>query len=607
MAILSRSQQLKLIKSPKNAVEIAKALAKKDRSSLHAEAETETQVLAGPGHIRFLQWVRAVLQNEESYARFESLYRPPVPTNELVESIFQEYERVFEAQNSFERFDFSDPELALDFADYRKKIGDLAYWSTQGFETFKTSIDDVLIVDLPKMAEDPDPSASKYPEPYYYTLDLRRVVDIENVKVKSKDAQGNDFYFFKTEYVIFKEFYFVEETKQTFIFVFDDAKFSRFSLPENGEPVWLEDVPHDLGYCPARSFWTTPLNSRSTIQKRGPITNNLSDLDWLLFFAIAERYLQLYAPFPIYAMYKPRCDYKETAGAKRRCIDGYLEIDGARSIGHDRERCPKCATKFRVGPGNIQYFSVPKESTDPDLMANPMRVIPAETNSLDYVRATLKELKKEIFTSCVGRSQDPQNNQAKNEKQIDSSFQSSEAALLKVKRNFEIIKHFALDTVARLRYGADYLGGVVNFGDKFYNKSEGDEVNEYSEAVKNNLPGYELAIRRDEINEARYRNNPKMLERLKILKHLEPYPGITLEGVQKMRKDMPDLVSLNELVIKLNFGAFVDRFEREQADVSLFASAAEFAKKIELIRSELQKYAAEYLAGIVAAKPPAAA
>jgi hypothetical protein len=598
MAILSRSQQKELILKPRNGAELNKALKKRVRTNLHAETETDCDNLDA-GHTRFLDWVSDILRNDENLARFKSLYRPPVPTNELVASIFTEFEKIFEAQNSFEKFDFSAPEFEQDFTDYRKRLGDYSYWATQGFEAFKTGIDNILVVDLP--GREQAKQIDGKPSPYYYILDLARVIDIENTKVKGRDANGRDFYYFKAEYLIFRE---TDADGRENIFCFDDEKFTRFIKTEGGELIWVEDVLHDLGYCPARSFWTTPLNSKTTIQKSGPITGSVSDLDWLLFFQISERYLQLYAPFPIYAVYEPKCNYRELDGMKRRCIDGFLEIEGQRAIGHNKTKCPQCSAAVKVGPGNVLKIKVPKDRTsDFDLMANPMKVIPAEVTSLDYVRKTINEYKSEIFTKCVGRSQDQDGAQAKNELQVNSSFESSEAKLLNVKRNFEIIKLFTLETVARLRYGSDYLGGVVNFGDKFYNKSESKELAEYEQAVKNGLPAYELALRREDIYEARYRNNPKMKERLKILRNLEPYPDLTVDKIQDLRRNLPELVSLSDIVIKLNFNGFIDRFEREQANLNTYASEIDFSRKIDLIREELVKYAAEHLAGI---QPPAA-
>jgi hypothetical protein len=531
------------------------------------------------------------------------LYRPPVPTNELVESIYSEFEKVFDGNNAFEKVEFTDPDLEQDFTDYRKRIGDFQFWETQGFETFKNSIDNILVVDLPKLQRDATGNliqSSDRPEPYYFLLDIDNLVDIDNTKVKALDSvSGKQFYYFKTEYIIFRS--------GEILYGFDDDFYRAYEIKDGADPKLIDEVPHGLGYCPARSFWTTPLNSHCTIQKRAVITNSLSELDWLLFFTISERYLQLYAPFPIYAVYKSKCTYKEVDGQHRKCVDGYLEIEGQRMLEAHREQCPRCKNKIKVGPGNILEIAPPRDkSEDADLMTNPMKVIPAERQSLDYMKEALRDIRLEIFKNCVGRSQDPKNNQAQNEKQIESSFESSESVLLKVKRNFEIVHEFALETCARLRYRENFLSISINYGDEFFNKSENEEVADYKLAVENGLPEYDLALRRDDINTARYRNNPKILERTKILRNLLPFPDLSIDKVREMRESLPEVVALKDLVVKMKFNEFIDRFEREQTNILLYASAIDFDRKINLIAEELNKYAGDYLAAAKAdaPKPP---
>lgn len=615
MAILSNEAALKLIKEPRNSADIQKAKDKRIRHKLHTEADVDpaasTQAIQN-----WLGWVSSVLNNAATFARFNQLARPPFTTNELVEGIFTSFEKVFESRNSFEKFEFSDPALEADFAAYRKAIGDFSFWETQGMETFKNSIDNVLIVDLPRLETDDngDPiQPSERPEPYYHLLDIDRLVDIVNTKtIGTNPSDGKEFYYFKTEYVIFREHAAVKD--QELIFVYDDESYRVFQSTKNQDPVLVSFFPHGLGFCPARSFWTTPLNSSSKFLKRGPITNSLSDLDWLLFFQIAERYLQLYAPFPVYAMYRDKCSHKiygENGTVAKECKGGYMQVPNQRYIGpvSDREICPVCAEAGKVGPGHIIFITPPKEiggsGADPDLMANPMKIIPAEVTSLDYVRKTLTELKNEIIINCVGRSRDTNDASAKNEMQVEAGFESSEAILIKTKRNFEIIHEFALDTVARLRYGDKYLGGTVNYGDEFLQKTEGEEMAEYKTAVENNMPAYDLKERRKDIYNARYRNDPTRKKRLDILENLEPFPDFKIGELVALQKQAPALVSDEDVIIKMLFNSFIDRFEREQAPITQFGSAIEFKKKIDLIRADLMAYAQEYKSKITVTPAPA--
>jgi hypothetical protein len=590
MANLSQSEFLKLIKEPKYQREIQKARAKRLRHRLHTQAETDNAQRSLP-HELFLKWVKDLLNNEDTYERFCRIYRVPITSNELTESIFSEFEKVFEGQNRYEKFEFTNPEDENDFYEFRKRKGDMAFWPTQGFETFKDSIDDILIVDLPK-----EQTGDK-PEPYYYILDIDALIDIKNVKITTSDEKGADFVYFKTEYIIFNG-------EDDLIYCFDDTYYRAFKKDENENITFVSEVPHNLGYCPARSFWTTPLNAKATIQKRSVITNSLSELDWYVFFSICRKYAEMYASYPIYAVYKGKCDYKETASRKGKCVGGYMEYEGEFHDPNKRERCPRCKNKLKIGPGNVIEVTPPQDKTEQyDLMANPIKVIPAETTSLEYIQKALEEKRNEIWTNCVGRRQDVAEGQPRNEIDVKSGFESAESALLKVKKNFEIIHHFALDTWARLRYGDSYVRGVIDYGDQFFNIDEAKEMADYKVAAENGSPSYELRARMGKIFKQKYKNDPDLQERLKILSNIDPFPQQTITEVLNWKKSAPIMVSDKDLLIKMKFENFIDRFEREQTNILLFASAASFDKKIEAIKAIIEGYATEYLTQTKAEQP----
>lgn len=606
MANLSNEEAIKLIKTPQYAAELRRAKDKKVRHALHTEAETEDVTFRHPAHTRFLLWVERLLDSEENFRRFKSLYRPPLITNEFTESIFSQFQKIFEAENPFEKFSFKNPELEGDFAEYRRKIGDLNFWETQGFETFQNSIDNVLVVDLPRLdPEYENRPAEDYPRPYYYILDIHDIIDLCNTRVKSSDPDDSVPYYFKTEYVIFRD-------KANEVCVFDDTFYRRYLYGENqSEPTLLgEPVAHGLGYCPARSFWTTPLNSKTNILKANPITKSLSELDWLLFYDISAKYLKLYAPFPIYAVYKGRCNYKDQATDKK-CIDGYLypfnTSNQAPIIGTSRIRCPRCSNKMRTGAGNIIELPVPQEDNKHDLMANPIKVIGAEETSVATVNEEINTKKQNIYAACVGIGGDEKNDQAKNELQIEAGFESQTNVLLKGKRNFEIIKLFALETIARLRYQDQFISGTLDLGDQFFVTDDTAELEEYQKGVAAKLPSYDLQMRRDKINATRYRNQPDQYERYNILKNVDPFPDMDIDAVLNLADKKPDLIDPLELLIKVNLNRFIARFERENADINVFASNSDFDKKINLIKDRLIDYAKELNAQKIVPNPAAAA
>lgn len=599
MAILSDGQALALIKAPKYSKELAEAKEKRIRHSLHTETRTSLRDYTRAAW-DFFTWCAQMLKGPGAYERFVNIARPPFPTNKLVEGIFTAFNQIFEATNSFEQFDFTSPELEQDFTEYRKKLGDYGFWKTQGMEALKSSIDDMVVIDLPQLKQDDQGNYiqdSDRPEPYYYILDIDRIHDVRNDKVITTDGlSGKEFYYFKCEYLIFTGT--APEGYKRY-FVLDDVAYRIFDQADGQEARLISVAPHLLGYTPARSFWTTPLHYRATIQKSGPITDSLSDLDWLNFFSYAQRYTETYAAFPIYAIYKKKCNYKEdvkNSGMQhpRQCMGGYLEYPGVRSLPENRVPCPSCGGEAQIGAGSIILIDPPVDE-DQNLMQDPVKVISADTPSLEYIQKRLTEIKSEITINSIGRSKDTNDAAAKNELQVESGFQSSNAILLKYKRNFEVIHSFALDTVCRLRYGEEYLGSVIDYGDEFFTKTEEDENKSYTEAKAAKLPAFDLAERRRDMSKARYRNNPKMLRRLEIMENLEPYPDMSIQELTDFKKESPDLVDDREYIIKARFIDFINRFEREQGDINNYGSAIDFSKKISLINEELTAYAQELL------------
>lgn len=596
MASLSDVEAANLIKTPKNGKEILKAKLKRQRHRLHSEPEIDTDMafITGPHHIRFLEWVKRLLKSEDNYERFRELYRPPLATNELVEAIFSQFEKVFESENKYEKFNFTDSDLEIDAADYRKAIGDLTFWETQGFETLKNSVDNVLIVDLPRTednaATQAEASDGNYPQPYYYFLDIDNLIDIKNVRVKAIDYGKELAYFFKTEYVVFWE------DKET-VCVFDDTSYRVFAYSTGKDPVLLSTTPHDLGYCPARSFWTTPMNSETTFLKRSPITNSISQMDWYLAYYYFGLYLKMYAPFPIYAVYKGICNYKDPIN-KVKCFDGYLYVEGFNPNMPNAEksntRCPRC-NKIKTGPGNILELKAPQNNTDPDLLRNPVKVIPAEEVSVKVVNEELDSLWDCIFENCVGGGLEVDQTQAKNQDQVQAAFESKTNTLLKIKRNFEVIHTFAMDTVYRLRYGDKYISGTIDYGDVFFQKDESQAMDEYVKAKEQQLPAFDLAIRRNKINETKYRNNPDMIQRLDILSNLDPFPDDNVISMAVTLSQMPESIDPIDLCIKVHFNDFVARFEREQASLLLFGASLSFDVRIKTIRAIIEGYATDYL------------
>ena len=101
----------------------------------------------------------------------------------------------------------------------------------------------------------------------------------------------------------------------------------------------------------------------------------------------------------------------------------------------------------------------------------------------------------------------------------------------------------------------------------------------------------ELDALQNQIIETEYRHDPIQMQRMLVLAELEPYRHLTRPEVLELYEKQ--LITEDELRIKLNFANFVRRFERENTNVLEFGSQIPFSKKIEVITNKFYDYASE--------------
>jgi hypothetical protein len=529
----------------------------------------------------FLTWVRGII-SAEKFEVFKHLLTFPLATVDITEGIFNELKKIFDAHNRVISHQFTNPSLIDDCNEYRKKIRDYDFWQTDGFSAMKSAINSIMIVDLPALKYDEIAGefeqTSDKPEPYFYLLDIEHVIEMD-VKRGS----------WRVEYIIFNDP--IESNK---IHVFDDLFYRTYLRDNRGEHTLVGQSPHDLGYCPARSFWTTPFSRKSKIQKLAPISKSLSSLDWLLTSIVLKRHLGLYAGFPIYQSYEQRCDYvDEETGAQ--CDHGVLHWEVPATNDPNimipkTATCKKCGGN-RGGLGAGTHIIVPGRSSndDPD-MINGISVVGAEKDSLDYNKQEVDDQIAWITYNIIGIA-DEMTREAVNEKQVTANFESRQTVLTDIKTNFELIHKWTTETWCRLRYGKQFVGCTIDYGSIFFLYTTGELMDMYKTAKENGLPNSELSNIRMTLITTKYRNNPDMLKRMKVLAEIEPYPGYSLNDLNTLK----NLIKIDQRLIELkaNFDIYIKRFEREYVDVVSFMQFNDLQTKIDLMNEIIMGYVEE--------------
>ncbi len=567
---LELNQIKQILQKPTKRQAIQKAVNMQRRLRFHTETNVAVSDINQPTTI-FLDWVKSLLPKDK-FNIFLQLFKFPLPTPAVVEDVYRELERVFYSRNSSSSYQFTDSELAEDWAQYKKNnLNEPEVWKTTGWKRMQVSPNSILVVDLPQV------QTSARPEPYFYWLEIDAVIDYQVSK------QDDNLF----EWLIFKQ-------PENRIAVFDDTYIRVYQLNEKNEIQSLvSEASHDLGYCPARFFWSTQLNEKNKDLKKNPITKELSNLDWYLFFALSKQHLDLYAPYPIYSAYEADCNFENNETGDY-CDGGFLRnAKGEYKILNDGtvEKCPCCSEKRIAGPGSFLEVPIPNQSEGVADMRNPVQITTIDKNSLDYNVKECVRLKNDIVVSVVGSGGTVSEKEAINETQVTANFESKTSVLNALKTNFELAQKFIEDTVCKLRYGAAFISSSVSWGTEFYVFTVTELYSKYKQAKENGASNSELDAISQQILEVEYRNNPLVLQRMLILKQLEPYPHKTLDEVLKLYEK--ELLSENLVRLKINFSSLIERFERENINIIEFASNKPLREKIDIINKKLLEYVSE--------------
>ena len=541
---------------------IARAVKHEQRLQFHSDT-----IITGvpPGALEFLFWVRSLIPAEK-YLIFEKLFRLPVATNDLVESIVVELKRVFKGRNRTSTYQFENSKLKDDWMWYKTDVLNLnSRIETEGVDVMKTAINSIVVVDVHDK-----PVNGKLPEPYYYIVGI---ADVCGFELDTDNA---------FEWICFKQ----EDAKYAYI---DKERYVIVNEGQNGEYSIEREQAHPLGYTPARFFWTEALSSKIPALKKSPLSKLLSKLDWLVFFETSKKHLDLYAPYPIYSAYAQDCDYSnpETgdfcdSGFLKKTEGGYKIQDGI------AQKCPVCETNKPAGVG--AFIQVPQPTADVD-MRKPVDVTTIDVDSLNYNVSEVSRLKEEIYLKAVGINQSPDKD-AVNTLQATLGYEGKQTILQYWKVNFEYIEEWITETCCKFRYGKGFHSVSIDYGSEFYVYTLGELYTQYKQAKDSGMSDTVLDGISNKIVETEYQNNPVELQRLNILKHLEPYRHLSnTVAVELFSKGI--IQDKNQLLVKLNLSSYIAQFERENGSILEFALNKEFHQKIDIINETLKKYANE--------------
>lgn len=561
---LDRERVKEEILRPSKRAIIQKAVAQQDWIKFHTDTNLDA-VMSLP-FTKFKNFVKSQLPEDKFITSMNNL-KFPLPTNRITENVFVKLSKIFDGRNPAFNYQFHNTQERDDWEWYRQeKLDEPRVWSQKAWRYFQTEINCIMVVDMP-LVED---ASDRYPQPYFYFVPISEVISYE-VNPRTKNM----------EWIIFKS--------DKRVVVIDDASYRTFAYEGTQLGDLLSDNAHNLGYCPAHFFWNEPLSLGEPDVKRSPLSKELSALDWYLFKYLGVKHLDTYASYPIYSAYEEECDYSDKDG--NICHKGHLQKpDGSylTDIEGNLVLCPICHGKKQLaGAGSFINVPIPTEG-QPDLR-KPVDITTIDKKSLDYNVGELNRLETNIVNSCVGVDNTILNETSLADKQVDATFESKDNVLNRTKSGFEEAQEWVDTTICLLRYGSAFISASVNYGNEFYTLTPEVLQKRYNEAKDGGASESELDALRQQLIETSYRHNPALMQRMLILKDLEPFVHRTQEQVQTLHEK--GLIAPEVMMLKADFMGFIRRFERENDNILEFGSKIPYAEKIENIYNTLLDYA----------------
>jgi hypothetical protein len=556
---LDPQQIAELYKEPKYKEILATAGKDNARQSYHAKLSTSEKD-AGPYAPLFIEKVREILQNEPKTEVFKKLLNYPLLTSKVISAASDEWNKVFYAENRTIEIELTDDSLQDDLESYLDSIGFNRLIEQSIFTKAKQAVNTIALIDLPNFVQE-----GQFPAPFVSLIDAGTCHDI------GVNANGQITHLL---YTIGKK-----GTDSYQLVVLDEGHYRLFSILRDDTLSLLIEAPHPLGYCPACFIWHDVVEPTQPIRRFNGVLESVEDLDKLLIAETFAQHADLYSAFPILWQYvSAGCEYVDRDG--NPCVEGYItyEQDGQRL----QHACPACSKQELIGPGTIKDVPQPITSDQPQI-GQPAGFINAERTLLDYNTEKVKRLTDRIYRDLTGFTQsdgDMKGAKQFNEDQVAAQNESRQAVLQYWAENLQVTHQFLLDTIGRLRFGDAYVGSTVNYGDEFLLVDAQTATRWYQEAKEAGLPMYLLTQKRRQIEQLYARISPSQKERMSLLRQLEPFPDLTWMEVP------PGLAK----TLKMNFAAYIDRFERENGPLVRFGADLRPDARIERITNQLYQY-----------------
>ena len=514
---------------------------------------------------RYYEKVSGILDNDALAEKFKKFTPFPLPSNALVSKASDEWNKVYYAQDRVKMMKFKNEKNALDFEQYLERIGFPATVEQDLFTLVKQQLQSIAIVDMaalnPVRSEDEiedqnysapmaddriikqlpvDPAIGA--NPYVYFVDVGKIHDV------GVNADGS------IDWVMFVR-QDIDDSDSRQLVVIDDTSYQVYDIGSDAKDlIPLVNEGHELGYCPATFIWRDVIDPNNKVRRYNSVLEIVEDLDKYNMLTVFREHADLYASYPIVWRYIDACDDDD----ETEQLKGWL------------------------GPGHQVEVSTPLDS---GRMSVPTGFVDMDSQLLKYIEDKLRKLEVKITKHLTGVDNEIQNEKAFNESQIRSQYETRHSVLRYWAENVQSVHKFLVDTIARLKYGDDFISSTIDYGMDYFLYDTVTATNEYQTAKEAGLPQTMLELIYQKVKQSLTRNNPNAAARVEILEYLEPYIHYDLSVINPISLDYE---------LKTNFSKYIRRFELENGSILDFGKDLTLAKKIPKIQKTLYGYVEEH-------------
>lgn len=549
---------LELIKSPKNKVRINEAVTLEKRVRLHTVGTQDATTY-------FEEWLTKVKHfiDPTKFEVFKQLVGSPVPTLSLTETIFDELSKIYEASNPSEKFTFRGEDSEIKALEFTKYFNHNEFFKKEYYNQLKVSPNSFIIVDT-KL----ELSKTNQQQPTTYFVDISSVIDVDT------DRDGN------VNYILFyadKDRIVGIDKEAYYVYVKSDQDWAI----AQGFPS-KHNITDDMDQPMAPAFMLYPnfLNASDNIVVNSPLSKSLGDLEWLLYWETGKRHLDSYAAFPIYVSLEEECNFKTAQGDI--CEDGYVkEYDDLVEGTHHLVPCPQCSKNRAIGAGSTIKVKAPQEQGDPNNL-DAVKVIPAEKNSIEFVKDEKIRLEQEIYYAILGKTSQPLETFSQSVAQLDLSTESRKAVLIRTKEIVEKVHQKVVYTMCKLMYGPKFTNFYKNYGDNYFLTTPEQEAKKYADLKNAGAPESMLHATLSRLILTTYKTSPHTALLQEVYLEVEPHQTKSVEQVQKLFSI--GLVSRKDTVAKIYFTDFIEEYEEQNRAIIGAIESGNFVKKSAVVK-----------------------